>query len=180
MCFLLTSCSKSNSLIDNEISFWDGVFKTEDYVCYSVLDKIVKSIETKDKELLLSLFSENTQVECHDLEAQAEALFYYCSGKMVSWGKYKGDPYSSTHMDGDGNYQKSLEPSYDINTSEGSYRITFRYMEVDTIDRGNEGLLSLYVIKAEDDTDINCLYGGDGKYTPGIHLGVTWSGGLDE
>ncbi len=173
LCTFLTACTSSNRVIYSELNFWSIVFRADDYVCCSVLDKIVKAIKTKDKELLLSLFSENTKVECSNLEKQAEDLFNYCSGKMLSWGKFRGDPHSSTHMDGDGNYQKTLEPSYDINTSDGSYRIAFRYTELDTIDRANEGLLSLYIIKAEDDIDTSYAYCGDGKYTPGIHIGLT-------
>ena len=176
LCMLLTSCSSTNRLIYSEVNFWSIVFRGDDYVCCTVLEKIVKSIETKDTELLLSLFSENTKAECPDLDKQAEALLNYCSGRMLSYGKFRGLPVSSVHMDGEGNYQESHEPSYDINTTDGSYRITFRYTEIDTIDRANEGILSLYVIKAEDDIDTTYLYSGDGKYTPGIHLGITYEG----
>ena len=170
---LLTSCSSTNRLIYSEVNFWSIVFRGDDYVCCTVLEKILKSVETKDTKLLLSLFSENTKSECPDLEKQAEALLNYCSGKMISFGEFRGLPVSSVHMDGEGNYQESHDPSYDINTTDGSYRISFFYKQVDTIDRGNEGILSLYVIKAEDDIDLNCAYRGDGKYTPGIHIGIT-------
>ena len=173
ICFLLTSCSGSNAVIDKELSFWDYIFRSDDYLCCTVLKDIVRSIETKDKDLLLSLFSENTKSECPDLERQAEALLNYCSGKMISFGEFRGHPSEHSYFHGDGNYEKELDPSYDINTTDGSYRISFFYKHVDTIDRGNEGILSLYVIKAEDDIDLNYAYRGDGKYTPGIHIGIT-------
>lgn len=175
ICFLLTSCSGSNAVIDKELSFWDYIFRSDDYLCCTVLKDIVRSIETKDKDLLLSLFSENTKSECPDLERQAEALLNYCSGKMISFGEFRGHPSTHEYFHGDGNYEKELDPSYDINTTDGSYRISFFYKQVDTIDRGNEGILSLYVIKAEDDIDLNYAYHGDGKYTPGIHIGIVYT-----
>jgi hypothetical protein len=173
LCALLTSCGFGGGAVYSELNFGDYVFKTDDYVCCRVLDNIMKAIENGDKELLLSLFSENTRAECPDLEERAEELFDYCSGKMLSFGEFSGYPHSSEHFHGDGNYEKELEPTYDVNTDKGSYRIFFNFVESDTVDRANEGLVSLYIIRAEDDIDTSYAYRGDGKSTPGIHIGLT-------
>ena len=172
ICFLLTSCSGSNAVIDKELSFWDYIFRSDDYVCHSVLKDIVRSIETKDKDLLLSLFSENTKSECPDLERQAEALLNYCSGELLSLGQVRGLPNTSTHYHKDELVKQSHIPTYDINTSNGSYRLTFEYIQIDSNNIDNEGLWSLYVIKAEDDTDTTSAYRITGEYIPGIHTGI--------
>ena len=171
LCTLLTSCS-SNRKIYSELNFWDYAFRSDDYVCCTVLDKIVTSIEANDKELLLSLFSENAKAECQSLEEQAEALFNYCSGKLISFGEFRGLPNTfSDYREGE-LVKESHIPTYDINTSDGSYRLTFEYVEVDLNNTTNEGILSLYVIYAEDDIDLNYAYRMSGEYIPGIHIGV--------
>ena len=172
LCMLLTSCSSTNRLIYSEVNFWSIVFRGDDYVCCTVLEKILKSIETKDTELLLSLFSENVKAECQNLEEQAEALFNYCSGKLISFGEFRGLPNTfSDYREGE-LVKESHIPTYDINTSDGSYRLTFEYVEVDLNNTTNEGILSLYVIYAEDDIDLNYAYRMSGEYSPGIHIGV--------
>ena len=174
LCMLLTSCSSTNRLIYSEVNFWSIVFRGDDYVCCTVLEKIIKSVETKDKDLLLSLFSENTKSECPDLEKQAEALLNYCSGELLSLGQFRGLPNTSTHYHKDELVKQSHIPTYDINTSNGSYRLTFEYIQIDSNNIDNEGLWSLYVIKAEDDTDTTSAYRITGEYIPGIHIGITY------
>ena len=39
----------------------------------------------------------------------------------------------------------------------------------DDFDQDNIGLLSIYIIKSEDWKE-DCVYRGDGKWTPGIHI----------
>ena len=171
-CLLLTSCASSKGLIYSEIGFWSVLFKSDDYVCSTVLEKIVHSLETDDNELLLSIFSENTRAECLDLQKQAKALLNYCTGKMISWGEYRGLPNTSAHYSEEELVEKSHIPTYDINTTDGSYRITFEYVEIDTNNTSNEGVTSLYVIKAEDDINLDYAYRMS-EYVPGIHIGVT-------
>lgn len=172
VCLLFSSCSKNNAVIDKELSFWDCVFRTDDYVCHSMLKVIIKSIETKNKDLLISAFSENSKRNCESIEEQVDTLFNYCSGELLSLGQFRGLPNTSTHYHKDELVKKSHIPTYDINTSNGSYRLTFEYIQIDSNNIDNEGLWSLYVIKAEDDTDTTSAYRITGEYIPGIHTGI--------
>ena len=173
LCMLLTSCSSTNRLIYSEVNFWSIVFRGDDYLCCTVLEKILKSVETKDTELLLSLFSENSKADCPELDEQVEILFNYLSGQLISLGKFIGLPNTfSTYTEGE-LVKESHIPTYDINTTDGSYRLTFEQVEIDSNDTGNEGLVSLYVIRAEDDEDTTSAYRMSGEYIPGIHVGVS-------
>ena len=173
MCMLLTSCSSREKVIYSNLDFFDAIFRSDDYVCRTVLDDIICSIETKDKERLLSLFSEKSKADCPELDEQVEILFNYLSGQLISLGKFIGLPNTfSTYTEGE-LVKESHIPTYDINTTDGSYRLTFEYVEIDSNDMGNEGLVSLYVIRAEDDEDTTSAYRMSGEYIPGIHVGVS-------
>lgn len=71
-----------------------------------------------------------------------------------------------------GDRKKSMDLSCDVVTNVREYRFLFLDITVDDYNPDNVGIWSLYVIKKEDDTDPQMGYGGDGKYTPGINIGI--------
>lgn len=83
------------------------------------------------------------------------------------WGDPEGD---ETWNYGD--KQRILYSSYDVKTSNGTYRFAIQDFTVDTADADNAGIHSLYVCKMEDDIDPQLGYRGDNKFTPRINIGV--------
>ena len=169
---LLTSC-KSNIKNYNEEkeSIFDAIYQTDDYLSNRMLDKILKAINEKDKNSLLSLFAPNVFVECPSIETQTDVLFAYCTKEATSYKNFDATMSSET-INEDGHTTKVLYPTYDIKTCDGGYRITFKLVTKYTADSNNEGLWSLYVTKAKEDPDISVAYRGDNEYTTGIIIDV--------
>ena len=91
---------------------------------------------------------------------------------MISYLEFNGGPIVEESFDREGDIEMILYPTYDVQTYDGNYRITFKLVETDTVNEDNEGIWSLYVIKSENDTDPNVAYRGDDKYTAGIQINV--------
>lgn len=172
MCFALTSCSMGDFIAYTEVNIVGAVFKTDRYIADTGLKDVLKSIETNDRDQLLSALAPNAINNCNDMEAHIDELFEYCSGKTLSYREFNGGPIVEESFDREGNIEKILYPTYDVKTNDGNYRITFKLVAIDTTNEDNEGIWSLYVIKSENDTDLNVAYRGDDKYTTGIQINV--------
>lgn len=98
-------------------------------------------------------------------------LFAYYIGTVLTYKNF-GGTMAEMSLDNDGNEKKVLYPSYDVKTSCDNYRITFKFVVTDTTNRENEGIWSLYVIKAKDDVNLDVAYRGDNEYIVGIHINV--------
>ena len=134
------------------------------------LNILLDAIENEDKNLVKSLFSKNTISNVQNFETSIEDLFEYFKGTAPVWN-------DQCPQVVDGGYEGESEriiitSSYDIKTSEDSYRISFRACRVDTANPDNIGIWSLYIILLKDDTNSQYTYWGDGKNTIGINIGI--------
>lgn len=134
------------------------------------LNTLLSAIENEDKDLVKSLFSKNTISNVQNFETSIVQLFEYFKGTASAW-----DDQCPQIVDGENeeeNQRIIVTSSYDIKTSEESYRISFRACRMDTANPNNIGIWSLYIILLKDDTNSQDIYWGDGKNTPGINIGV--------
>lgn len=137
------------------------------------MDKVLEAIKNKDKIAFKALFSPKAIAKTEDFDQSIIDLFDYFQGDFVSYNDWGGPAtFRGINDDGTGRNWKSIESSYDVETSKQRYRFAIQDFIQDTADTDNVGIHSLYIIKTEDDTDINFAYWGDGKDTPGIHIGV--------
>lgn len=121
-------------------------------------------------DLIKSLFSKNVKLDLKNFDNRIEQLLDYI--------EVGGDP--SWHAIGqiaDGKRdsgQKTVivTSSYDVKTDKDPFRFCLKVCSTDEIDKNNIGILSLYVIKKQDDTNTDDPYWGDGKETPGINIGI--------
>ena len=167
ICLLFTSC-----LFHRKLDIFGFIFKTDSYVCDKMLDNILCAINAKNSSALYSLFSKNALEECDHMLEQIEDLFLYCSGATVSFYEFNGAPMAENTFSDDGNNIKVLYPTYDVQTSDDNYRITFKLVATDTMNGDNEGVWSLYVIKSQNDADLDVAYRADDRYTTGIYIDV--------
>lgn len=99
-----------------------------------------------------------------------KSLFDYYGGDFVSYNNWGGPGVEETREDG---YRlKEFYSTYDVKTSERTYRFAMQDVTIDIVNPDNVGIRSLYVIKMEDDTDPLFAYRGDGKNTPGINMNI--------
>lgn len=62
--------------------------------------------------------------------------------------------------------------SYDVATSIRTYRFAIGWRLQDNRGASYVGIHYLYILKYEDDEYPDIGYGGDGLWTPGIHVGI--------
>lgn len=135
--------------------------------------EIFGAMEKNDAEALTQMFSENVRNNTPNFDEDIDKLLDYFEGDIVAFSNPRGGA-SETTSQTDGAVYHSIELTYDIETSSCDYRFFAIYVLTDDEDQGNVGLSSLYIIKAAEDVDLEATYVGDGKCTPGIHIGVVW------
>ena len=133
-------------------------------------EKILESIQSKNEDMMISVFSKESLKKIGSLDESVNALFDYFNGTVESYDDWVG-PFVETTKENDQTIQ-IMEATYDVKTTECTYRFAIRYLSEDTENANNIGVQSLYVIKMEDDIGPEYAYWGDGKFTSGIHIGV--------
>ena len=124
----------------------------------------------------MTLFSESSKEHIEEFEASTKELINYYSGVHQSIEPLSGGMSSSYNSDGKKDEQRTLNRSFVVTNSDCVYRIWLAFTEKDTANSENVGINSFYIINQEDDINLFADYGGDGKGTPGINIGIqnTW------
>lgn len=129
-----------------------------------LLQELIQALEQKDAQTIKSLFSANTVSAVPELDAQITRLCDFYTGSVtetVDKGLYAQ---LSKEI---GCRSEVIQASYDLTTTEGAYRIAFQFCTIDTENPGEEGLHSLYMIRAED-SDMDFSYWGGHQWMPGV------------
>ena len=164
---LLSSCSLGGENIFSRFNDDDEEVALENF------KKILTAIEENDSQVLKELFAKTTSFEVADLSESINKLMDFVEGKVTSIDDWGGPAtYGGINEDGSGRVWKDIESTFDVETTEGKYRFAVQLYTNDTANKDNVGVHSIYVIKAEDDPDSECAYGGDGKWTPGINFNM--------
>ena len=117
-----------------------------------------------------ALFSKSAIADAKNFDDSIKSLFDYYEGNVISYDDKSALGVGETREDG--HRQKEFNSTYDVKTSERTYRFAIQDVTIDTANPDNVGIRSLYVIKMEDDTDPLFAYRGDGKNTPGINMNI--------
>ena len=151
-------------------SFLSGFFKSDDQIAKEKLDAVLQALEIEDSEALKKLFSPKAISESDNFENDLQALFDYFDGVTVSVGEYS--PLHVSKKRDEDLERKIIYSTYDIQTDKQTYRIAMQDIIYNTYEENNVGIYSLYIIIMSEDTDPTYAYNGDGKYTPGINIGI--------
>ena len=140
------------------------------------LEELLEAIENQDSSAIMTLFSESSKEHIEEFEASTKELINYYSGVHQSIEPLFGGMSSSYNSDGKKDEQRTLNRSFVVTNSDCVYRIWLAFTEKDTANSENVGINSFYIINQEDDINLFADYGGDGKGTPGINIGIqnTW------
>lgn len=145
-------------------------FKSDREVANERFEQILDTISNQDEKALKKLFSQKAITDTDVFDKSVIKLFDFFQGKVVEYddrGALGVD--GGKNDDGTGRNWKSMQSTYDVETSEGEYRFAIKEYTMDTADRDNIGIYSLYIIKAED-SDLEFAYWGGGKWVPGINI----------
>ena len=133
-----------------------------------LIETVLKTIQDKDDDKLKSLFSQTTLKQLQSYKESVDELFTYFQGSVKSFDDGAG-PFVETTKE-DGLVYQLMESSFVVKTDVCEYRFAMQY-----ITQGHEenlGITSLYVIRTTDDKNLDYIYWGDGKFTPGIHIAI--------
>lgn len=161
----LSSCSLGGLELGKKGSF----FQDDRSKANNSFEMVLNAIQNKDAIALKSLFSNASLKNVDDFDAIANDLFEFFQGNVVSYDDWGGAVAGEGLREG-GQEWYIIQPTYDVKTSEQEYRFAFKEFTVNDFEPDKVGIWSLYVIKKADDTDPECAYRGDGKWTPGINI----------
>lgn len=118
-----------------------------DYVAEANLNQVLEAITNKDKELLLSMFSDEALEEAEDIEFGMQYIFDLFSGEIESIDLYGGNVSESYDY---GNKSSVARYAYYVTTSSEKYLLfLYSYPEYDECPE-KIGLYMLQLIRAED------------------------------
>ena len=154
------------SISEWRMEMFDSTLRSESKQADSLLDHIVNAVEANDSTSLYSIFSVHTSGSVDDLEVQIRDFFDHFEGKMISKKRYGPASYSTR----EGNsVVKEIEASYDIITTDSTYRVAIKFCVIDSENPDNVGLISIYFTEAIC-SNMNYAYWGDGNWNPGITI----------
>lgn len=137
---------------------------------YTLFEKTIlemfQAIQNEDKEALKKLFSPNVR-DNESFDNMVDALFDFIQGDVISY-----------HIDNSPGASKAVLPQVttrsaygpiSIKTSSNTYYLEVKECLIDTSDKNNEGICSVYIIDAKN-WQTRFTYRGDGLWTDGIHI----------
>lgn len=168
---LLNACSvQSKSFNDNKQKYFgiEDDRQTADFR----LEQVVECINSKNTNGLKTLFSNKVLNEDKNFEKNAELLFDFIEGKIISWDA--SDDLTVTDTNDYGEKVKEIHSYYYLNTKKQTYFLMIFDCPNDTQNIDNEGINMLLVVKKEDEPYIwdgnnKILYDGDKKL---LHTGI--------
>lgn len=138
-------------------------------------ENVMKTVQEQNREEIKSFFSNNIIDSVENIDKEIDNFFEYVKGDFVAFLDEEfnedGGAIIGTTREG-GNEFCDRYTSYDVKTTVDTYRIAIYEVLEDTANNDNMGIHSLYVIKMNEDTDLNYIYRGDDKDTPGINIGI--------
>jgi hypothetical protein len=141
---LFSSCSLGAG------NFFKKISMTDQDIANKTFEQVLKSIQSKDKEALQSLFSKKALKEAKDFDGSMDYLFDFFHGEVESWDDNDSGPIVDELVEG---WQKITEYKsfYNVFTDKQKYYVFILEYPVDTARPDNVGVYSLRIIKSEDE-----------------------------
>lgn len=122
-----------------------------------VFEVLTGAVVRKDAEAIRDMFSNRVVLESGDMDRTVQELLELVDGEVITYHRYGPGTYTS--KDGD-KFRKEIEASFDLETTEGFYKVALKICVIDTVDPDNVGICSLYITGAEK-TDTSVYWGED-------------------
>ena len=133
------------------------------------LEVIVHAVKDNDAEALAYLFSYNVLTEKSDLLDTSKDFIEFVGGEIITYSDPADNGISSYEEFEYGKIRKEIQYSVTVETTAGKYHIAILECVTDDFDEDNVGVISIYIIKAENwQNDV--VYRGDRNWTPGINI----------
>ena len=145
MCFC-TSCTRKFPL-NRRIPFM--LYNDDSTVAAKRFEQILTAIESKDKDSLKAMFSEQALGESKTIDEDIDYLFSFFQGDVVSC-EQEGGPITSLRIDY-GSKTKEMKSWFVIKTTAQKYLAFILDYTENTVYPENEGIYALRIIKAENE-----------------------------
>lgn len=155
-----TSCSNRGANM--------GVFGDNDEkIADKTFNEIISAIRLKDDSKIVDMFS--NAIKSEDSLSQSALRFVdYIHGDIISFSSAAEAGVGGDYKTENGKKTREIQSAFCINTTESTYYIAIKECIKDEYDN-NIGIMSIYIIEANNWTE-DCVYRGDGKWTPGINI----------
>lgn len=121
-------------------------YSSEYDIQQAVMEAVVLALEEKDTESLKSFFSEDALSKIEDFDEKLKAFSEYVDVEIESYKHIGG---GSDESEDYGYVVHDMSDRYELYTSNGTYRVGFRYVIRNDGDRSVEGLTSILIITEE-------------------------------
>ncbi len=150
-------CTNASILRENNAEIADETFR-----------EIIEAIRLKNGSKIVDLFSSSIKSE-ESLSVSASKFIDYIQGEIISFSSASESGVGASYKAERGKKKKEIQASFTIVTSESKYYLAIKECTRDDFDENNIGIISIYIIEADNWT-VDYVYGGDGQWTPGIHI----------
>ena len=131
--------------------------------------QVLQFVAAQDSSGLLQFFAPNVQTATPELRDQITAFFTFLQGPVVSVSPAEDSGVGGISTVQNQKVHREIDSAFCLTTNQKTYYIAMLECVRDDADMGNVGLLSLYVIDAEN-WNRDYVYRGDGRWTPGINV----------
>ena len=139
--FFMGSCSPIKD------KFSKFLMTSDDRIQINLLEQVLEAIENKDNDALKSLFSLEVLNKMENFQENANALFEFFEGEIISKKMSEG-PTVFDNMESN-NHRKKISSYFFVQTDKQRYFILMDDVPTDTSSPNNVGLYLLLVVKAE-------------------------------
>lgn len=168
--------------INNYYKYLPKIYSDTSEVTNIYINNILTALENNDEFYIRYYFSRSySEILLDGAEKSTDAVEYFDGITEPFMDKVDIDFTTNTveYAPEDPNYKENGYKqtfgtfSFDVPTIQGDvYRFAIKICYEDESDEMNRGLISLYILKADENTDLKIPYYGDGLFTPGINIGV--------
>lgn len=165
ICILLIACMFTFSSCTFLKNSTRKLFNDSESIMEKTLEEMVSAIQSQDEIAFAEMFSITVQGNTEEFLSKVNELFTFIEGEIKSFGFIPGISESSDYHYG----KKRIvaNASCWLETTEHKYYLSICECTIDTFDKNNVGVKSVYIIDA-DEWKEECAYiGGD---APGINI----------
>ena len=151
----------------------ESIFTADDEkIADNTFNDIITAVKSKDDSKIVDMFSDTVKSE-NDLSQPALKFIEYIKGDIVSFSSASEAGVAAEYETNYGKARKEIQASFCINTTESSYYVSIKECTNNEFDARKIGVMSIYIIESSNWTE-DCIYRGDGKWTPGINIAIPY------
>ena len=141
----LLSCNSARTMVNDRLNELNS--SSDEKIADTYFQKIIKSLENKDKEEIKKIFSPQVLKDATNIDLDIDYIMNLYNGKIKS----KKFSYGESDKTDYGKREKELKALYTVETDQDTYIVFFIDKIKDTENSDNVGIYMLQIIKKSDE-----------------------------